>query len=118
MGKRMETVEISIAANARNRNVLDGTRFQKVGGMPQLITIYDTGSAAGLNREFGVDSDTAIALGAVNANNRIPFDPEDKVADGIEAYPGSNLFLPVENTTAGALTYRARLVFEDAVEMG
>ncbi len=115
MGKRMETVEISIAANTRNRNVLDGTRFQRVGDTPQLITIFDTGSAAGLNREFGVNSDTAVALGAVNANNRIPLDPDDKVADGIEAAAGANLFLPVENTTAGALTYRARLIFEDAM---
>jgi hypothetical protein len=117
MGKRMETVEVAIAANTRNRNVLEGTRFQKVGATPVLITLFDTGSAAGLNREFGVDAATAVALGPVNANNRIPLDPDDKVAEQIEAYPGSNLFMPVENTTAGALTFRARLIFEDAMEM-
>jgi hypothetical protein len=114
MGKRFQDVSVSVAANTRTDNVLDGTIFQTL-DRPTLITLQETGSAAGLERALIVGSDTKIPQGAVNANNRVPITPDDLAADGIEGYPGQGVFLSVVNTTAGALTYRARIWFEDAM---
>lgn len=117
MGKKFVDIEVSVAANDLEENVLSGTLFQQIGAIPQLLAIFETGSAAGLERNFVVGSDTKVPFGPVNANNRVPIDPDDKVIDSVEAYPGDNLFLAVRNTTAGALTYRARIWYEDAMEM-
>ena len=49
-------------------------------------------------------------------NNRVPIVPDDLIIEGIEVYEGQQIFLPVQNTTAGALTYRYRLEIEAAEE--
>jgi hypothetical protein len=117
VAKRFQDFEISIAANDLNENVLNGTLFQQIGDVPQLLALYETGSAAGLERNFVIGTDTKVPFGPVNANNRVPNSDQDFIIDGIEAYPGANCFLAVRNTTAGALTYRFRIWYEDAMEV-
>ncbi len=117
MGRKFVDISVSVAANSRVANVLDGTLFQVIGDTPQLISLYETGSAAGLERALVVGQQTTIPQGAVNANNRVPIVPDDLASEDLEALPGNGVFLSVINTTAGALTYRARVIYVDAMEM-
>lgn len=116
MAKKFVDISVSVAANARVANVLDGTLFQVIGMLSQLISLFETGSAVGLERALVIGERTTIPQGSVNANNRVPIVPDDLASDGLEGFPGDGVFLTVVNTTAGALTYRARVIYEDAMD--
>lgn len=115
MSKVVMEVETAVAANSTNDNIIRDQQYQ-VAPFSGFLTLYDTGSAAGLRRTLNAGGASLIDRGFVNANNRIPTVPDDMVIDGVEVYEGQQLFLPVQNTTAGALTYRARLELEEAEE--
>lgn len=108
-------VESAVAANTTNDNIIRDQQYQTA-PFSGFLSIYDTGSAAGLRRTLNVAGSSLIDRGFVNANNRIPIVPDDLILDGAEVYEGQQIFLPVQNTTAGALTYRARIEIEAAEE--
>lgn len=108
-------VETSVAANSTDDNIIRNQQYQ-VAPFSGFLTLRDTGSAAGLRRTLNVGGASVLDRGIVNANNRMPIDPDDTIARGIEVFQGQQLFLPVQNTTGGALTYRARLILEQADE--
>jgi len=108
-------VETSVAANTTNENIIRDQQYQ-VAPFSGFLKLSDTGSAAGLRRTLNVGGASVLDRGIVNANNRMPLDPDDTIIDGVEVFAGQQIFLPVQNTTGGALTYRARLILEQADE--
>jgi hypothetical protein len=113
MAKRMIQDSISVGANSTNSNVLSGKRFENLGNNA-LMTLYATGSAAGLQVELFSGNRAVIEKSAVGAENRIPID-EDRILDEIEGFAGEKLQMSVSNNTGGALTYFYRLEFDDGV---
>lgn len=112
MARSMD-VEVSIPANSQNENVLSAQLF-RTAPVSGFMRILETGSAAGLRRTLLVGGQTIANRGFVNAQNRVPVDPDDQAIVDVEVWEGQEIFLPVENTTAGALTYRARIEIEEA----
>lgn len=111
--KQVMKVEVSVAANAVNENVLSGQRFER---MPYhgFVTLLETGSAAGLESELNIGGQSVSPPMPVNAQNRIPVTPDDLEIADADAYQGQLIQLRVRNTTVAALTYRARVVLEEA----
>jgi hypothetical protein len=108
-------VEVSIAANSTNENTVRDQQYQTA-PFSGFLLLRDTGSAAGLRRTLNVGGTSVLDRGVVNSNNRVPQDPDDNVIKAVEVFAGQQIFLPVQNTTGGALTYRARLELEAADE--
>jgi len=106
-------IEVSIAANSTNENVLSSSQYKTV-PFNSLIRLMDTGSATGLRRSMTVSGTSIINRGVVSTQNRVPLDPDDTVVSEVEAFQGQEIFLSVENTTAGALTYRCKVWLESA----
>lgn len=109
-------IEEAIAANATNNNVIRDQQYQ-VAPFSGFLTLYDTGSATGLRRTLNVGGASVLDRGFVNTNNRAPVVPDDMIISEVEVYEGQQIFLPVQNTTAGSLTYRARLELEEGEEV-
>lgn len=114
MGQRSMEVEVAVAANATNDNVLNGQQYQQL-PFDAIIALLATGSAAGLRHTLSIGGALILDRGVVNANNRVPIEPDDTVIQAAEGYAGQLTFLSVSNTTAGALTYRARVVLQEAM---
>lgn len=108
-------VEQSVGPNATTDNIIRDQQYQTA-PFSGFLTLYDTGSAAGLRRSLNVAGSSLVDRGFVNSNNRTPIVPDDLILDGVEVYEGQQIFLPVQNGTAAALTYRARLELEAAEE--
>jgi len=106
-------VEVSIAANTTNRNVVAQEPYFTA-PFTGLLKLLDTGSAAGLRRGLQISGQAILDSGIVSSQNRMPLDPDDTVVTDVEVYQGQQIFLPVQNTTGGALTYRATLTLEQA----
>jgi len=98
--------EISIAANATNDNVMRDQQYQTA-PFDGYLTLRDTGSATGLRRSLLISGRSVVDRGFVNTNNRVPIVPDDIVTTNIPIRAGQQITLPVNNTTAGALTFRA-----------
>lgn len=111
--KQVMTVSVQIAAGVLNANVLQGQRFER---MPYngFVTLLESGSAAGLESELNIGGQSVSPPMPVNAQNRIPVTPDDLSLADAEAWQGQLIQLSVRNTTAGALTYNARVVLEEA----
>lgn len=105
--------EVSIPASTTNDNVLANLQYFTV-PFNCLVKLLDTGSATGLRRSFTVTGQNIIDRGFVSTQNRMPLDPDDTVISEVEAFQGQQLFMPVQNTTAGALTFRFKVWLESA----
>lgn len=106
---------VSIAANTRNTDVLQSYRNSKIDASMRrgaAVSVYLTGSAAGLYAELFVGQRPALERSYVNANNRSPLVPDDLIIDRVPALPLENIRLGAENTTIGALTLFFRIVIE------
>lgn len=108
-------VEVSIAANTTNENVFATLQYQTI-PFNAMLRLLDTGSATGLRRSLSVGGQSVLDRGFVSTQNRKPLDPDDTVIKDVEAWGGMQVFAPVQNTTPGALTYRATLWIEEAEE--
>jgi len=106
---------VSVAANARNDDVLSGKRNALVDGTSggAICAIYNTASATGLVAECFVGKRNAIERSACSTQNRFPLVPDDLVAGNVPGLPNERVTMPVENTTAGALTYFYRVEVEE-----
>lgn len=113
MAKQVMAVTIVIPLNDVDENVLAGQRFER---MPYngFVTLLETGSAIGLESELNIGGQSISAPMPVNIQNRVPVTPDDLSIADAEAWMGQLLQLRVRNTTAGNLTYNARLVLEEA----
>ena len=106
--------EGSVAAHSRNDNALDNTDLERA-PFDGLLTIYQTGSATGLRSTLKIGQRTAMDRTVVNTQNRMPVEPDDFIIGEVEVFAGETVRLIVENTTAGALTYRTRARFDPGV---
>lgn len=104
---------ISVAANALNDDVLNGKRAKIIPlESAGIVKVYMTGSATGLRAAFFVNGRNPQEESLVSAQNRIPLDPDDLVISDLVVEPGDELYMPVRNTTGGALTFFYRVVIE------
>lgn len=103
--------EVSVAASGRADNALDNTDLERA-PFSGVLSIMETGSAAGLRSSLTVGQDSVFSRRFVNTNNRAPVVPDDLVITDIEVNEGQTIRLPVDNTTVGALTYRCRAILE------
>lgn len=104
-------VESAVAANATTENVYQGQRFERMPFNGKL-TILHTGSAAGLRAEYNVGGRSVTPRLPVNLQNRQPIPPDDTVVEDVYAFAGELIQATVANTTAGALTFRGRVLIE------
>lgn len=105
-------VESVIPLNGQTDNVFTGQRYERM-PFDGLITLYATGSAAGLRHELNIGGRSITPAMPVNVGNRSPVVPDDLIVSGVEAFAGELIQLTSRNTTAGNLTYRARLQLEE-----
>lgn len=115
MAKQAININQSIAANTRV-NVLEGTRFENV-SRTGFLALAQTGEADGLLSELYVGTRNAVEQSPVGDANRTPQFPEDLIIDEVDSFAGEKIQLNVQNTTAGPLIYRAKLVLDDNVQM-
>ena len=111
----MDEVSTSVAANSTNANVLANRRYVNA-PFDGFLAVLETGSAAGLESEINVGGISVTPRVPCNANNRSPLEPDDLRVDGIEVMAGQLIQISVTNTTAGALTHRVRIVYEEGEE--
>lgn len=114
--KVMDQVEQVTAANSRTNNVISGRRYDRA-PFSGYLTIFSTGSAAGLECDVNVGGRAATG-GQVplNTQNRFPVIPDDLLVDGIEVYAGELIQIQQINTTAGALSGRYKIELTEAEE--
>lgn len=93
---------VSIAANAVNDNLLNGSQFEYLPYNAKLAFGF-CGSAAGLQVDVYSGQDIVCEAMAVNTQNRFPINPDDFILSDIGA-AGDRLKVRARNTTAGALT--------------
>jgi hypothetical protein len=111
------TDSVSVAANTTDQNVFQ-TNGNRVRTIPAefgivRITLYETGSATGLQSSFFNGNNNPIENSLVNVQNRVPVVPDDIVATDMFGRGGEQLQLQATNTTAGALTYFYRVEIEE-----
>ena len=103
----------SIGANSQVRNVFSGEDYEYA-DRPYVGSLYITGSAAGLEYMLTIGGNVIVPVGTkASAANRIP-QKDDLVVPEIEIPPGAHIVLFAQNTTAGALTFNARLELDNA----
>lgn len=93
---------VSIAANATNDNVIQGSQFEFLPYNASLEFGLN-GSAAGLVADVYSGQDTVAERYALNSQNRFPVYPDDYNLTDVAA-AGERVKVRVTNTTAGALT--------------
>ena len=108
-------VSTAVGANATNDNVFTGKRFERA-PFSGFLRMLAAGSAVGLQHELNVGGRSVFPRDPVSAANRTPIVPDDLTIDGVEVYQGELIQVTVANTTAGALTYNARLELEEGQE--
>ena len=92
----------SIAANVRSANLLAGQSFEFL-PRPAVVSVYGTGSAAGLEVDLLVGGRSVAQGAVVPGTNRSPLRLEDGIVQAA-GLAGDRLFLQMLNTTGGALT--------------
>jgi hypothetical protein len=111
-----DTVAANVPANDTVQNVFQGRRFERA-PTSGFLSLYCTGSAAGLELELNIGGRSITARQPINAQNRIPVVPDDFLIGEVEAYQGELIQVTVGNTTGGALTARVRMELEEAQEV-
>lgn len=95
---------ISIPAGTVSLPILTGNRYER----PQVdsyVNFFTSSSAIGLTREINVSTENIAPPVAVNPTNRMPMDPLDITAQGVEAPADQELDLAVSNPTGGAISF-------------
>lgn len=92
---------VQVAANAVSGNVLAGELFEFL-PVTAAVSVFATGSAAGLRATFTLGGVTQVSDGLIPATNRYPVRPDDGLVS-VGGVAGERLFLEFRNTTGGAL---------------
>ncbi len=93
---------VSVAANATNDNVLQGSQFEFL-PYHSLLEFGLVASAAGLVADVYSGQDTVAEAFALSIQNRFPIYPDDYPLNDVAA-AGERIKVRVRNTTGGALT--------------
>lgn len=106
----------SIAAGATDVDLVANKRF-RILDRNVLMSLSMTASAAGSQAEMFVGKNSVMEKSEVSAQNRIPQDPQDQLADEIEGLAGQQIQLPASNPTAAAITVFWKIVEDDNVQV-
>lgn len=100
---------VSVAANATNDNVLQGSQFEFL-PYDAFLEFGVVGSATGLVADIYSGQDTIAEGMALSTQNRFPVYPDDYPLNDVAA-AGERIKIRIRNTTAGSLTcfYSVRL---------
>jgi hypothetical protein len=112
VGKAVDQLLVVVVANTTNANVLTGRLLDRAPFLARA-KIYAAGSAAGLQATITAGMTTVARAVDINAQNRIPVDPDDLLVDDILMAPGDGFGISVTNTTGGNLTLNIRIVLEE-----
>ncbi len=93
---------VSIAANAINDNVIQGSQFEFL-PYDALLEFGLNASATGLVADVYSGADTVAESFALSTANRFPVYPDDYPLNDVAA-GGERVKVRIRNTTAGALT--------------
>lgn len=93
---------VSVAANATNDNVLQGSQFEFL-PFNAFLEFGLVASAAGLVADVYSGSDTVAESYALSTQNRFPVYPDDFPLNDVAA-GGERIKVRIRNTTGGALT--------------
>lgn len=93
---------VSIAANAINDNVIQGSQFEFL-PYDALLEFGLNASATGLVADVYSGADTVAESFALSTANRFPVYPDDYPLNDVAA-AGERVKVRIRNTTAGALT--------------
>jgi len=104
----------SIAANAVDTQVLDGTRYERP-PMDGVLSVYMTSAATGLNRKIDIEQESIAPPSFIQPQNRIPRKPLDLSIGNVEVPQDKLISLAVSNTTAGAIIVFWRTELQELV---
>lgn len=105
--------QISIAANAVNDNVIQGSQFEFL-PYDAALRFALNGSATGLVADVYSGQDVLAEQMGVNTLNRVPINPDDFLLSDVAA-GGERIKLRVRNTTGGALTLFFAMIIDPIV---
>lgn len=105
---------VAVANNVVDQQLLDGLRYERP-PVPSLLTLWMSGSAAGLMREVYVDTDSVAPPSNIVPTNRVPQDPFDLAVDGIEVPEDKLIAVPVSNSSGGSLNAFLRMRLKELV---
>lgn len=100
---------VSVAAGATTANMIAGKKYE-FAPFDCYLDLLETGSATGLYTNLTIGMLAVVDNARVNANNRIPLEPDDLSISDAECGQGQKIQLQVFNSTAGALSYAYRIV--------
>lgn len=104
MGYGVIVREVSVAANTTVENILAGSQFEIMTD-PSIVSIGETASATGLISSLNVGARMLKEAAPPVIRTAMPVQPDDFYFNA-PALPQDRLQSRVQNTTAGALTYR------------
>lgn len=107
---------ITIATGTTNPNVLAGRLLDKA-PFVCAARLLAAGSAAGLYVTITAGLDTICRQVAVNAQNRVPVEPDDVLTDFIIRKPGDGIGISVNNPTLGNIDFNFRLILTELEEV-
>jgi len=93
---------VSVAANATNDNVIQGSQFEFL-PYNAFLEFGLVASAAGLVADVYSGADTVAESFALSTQNRFPVYPDDFPLNDVAA-AGERVKVRIRNTTGGALT--------------
>jgi hypothetical protein len=93
---------VSVAANATNDNIIQGSQFEFL-PYNAMLEFGLVGSAAGLVADVYSGQDTVAESFALSTANRFPLYPDDYPLNDVAA-GGERIKVRIRNTTGGALT--------------
>lgn len=105
---------LSVPAGSVSLPLLNGNRYERP-PVDCFANFFTSASAVGLTREINVSTENIAPPVAVNPTNRMPMDPLDITAQGVEAPQDQELDLSVSNSTGGALTIFWKLKLQELV---
>jgi len=99
-----------VALSTTTANLLAGD-INEFLGRPSVVSLFCTGSAAGLRAQLLIGQDVVIDDQEISAANRFPITPDDFLSRGA-GFQGDRLTLRFHNPTVGALTAQWRVAIE------
>lgn len=103
-----------VAAAAVDLDVLAGTRYERT-QVDSYLQAFGTASAAGLLRQIYVETNNVAPASAIAPLNRIPQDPFDNIAEGIQVPADNKTALLFSNPTGGTINAFWRAKFRELV---
>jgi len=105
---------VSIADGSVDTDVLAGSRYERP-KVDSLLKLFGTASAAGLTRQVYVETTNVAPASAIAPLNRMPQDPFDVIAEGIQIPADNKTSILFSNSSGGALTAFWKAKFAELV---